>query len=73
MLQVGIGLGVAVASLLVEQLGFEQVTHLDIIQPAQEHAEQIVGNVVRKLGYTPVFRSRPVYSERDILNFINTD
>ena len=51
----------------------QQITHLDIIQPAQEHAEQIVGNVVRKLGYTPVFRSRAVYSERDILNFIKTD
>ena len=44
--------------------------NLDLIVPAQEHAEQIVANLILSAGYTPVFRARPVYSENEIIRLI---
>ena len=34
--------------------------------PAQEHAEQILGNLIASLGLQPVFRARPVYLEKEM-------
>ena len=48
----------------------EDMGNLDLIQPAQEHAEQIVSNLIRGMGYTPVFRARPIYDEREIIRFV---
>jgi hypothetical protein len=38
--------------------------------PAQEHAEQIVANLILRMGYTPVFRARPIYDERELIRFV---
>lgn len=48
----------------------EDMAHLDLIQPAQEHAEQIVSNLIRGMGYKPVLRARPIYDEREIIRFV---
>ena len=48
----------------------EDMGNLDLIVPAQEHAEQIVANLILSAGYTPVFRARPVYSENEIIRLI---
>ncbi len=47
-----------------------QIPQLDMVQPAQEHAEQIIGNLIASLGYTPIFRVRPVYQEFDFVRLI---
>ncbi len=48
----------------------EDMGNLDLIQPAQEHAEQIVSNLIRGMGYKPVLRARPIYDEREIIRFV---
>ncbi len=48
----------------------EDMGSLDLIQPAQEHAEQIVSNLIRGMGFTPVFKARPIYDEREIIRFV---
>ena len=48
----------------------KQIVKLDILQTAQEHAEQILTNMLLALGYKPVFKTKPVYSEYDIIRFI---
>ncbi len=48
-----------------------QIEKLDIVAPAQEHAEQIMTTFFNRMGYKPVFRSRPLYSENDFIRFIN--
>ena len=48
----------------------EDMGNLDLIQPAQEHAEQIVSNLIKGMGYKPVFRVRPIYDEREIIRFV---
>lgn len=48
----------------------EDMGNLDLIQPAQEHAEQIVSNLIRGMGYKPVLRARPIYDEREIISFV---
>lgn len=48
-----------------------QLPDMDLVQPAQEHAEQVIGNLVAALGYKAVFRARPVYEEFDFVRLIN--
>ena len=48
----------------------EDMGNLDLIVPAQEHAEQIVANLILSMGYTPVFRARPIYDERELIRFV---
>ena len=48
----------------------EDMGNLDLIQPAQEHAEQIVSNLIRGMGYKPVLRARPIYDEREMIRFV---
>lgn len=48
----------------------EDMGNLDLIEPAQEHAEQIVANLIRGMGYTPVFKARPIYTERELIRFV---
>ena len=47
-----------------------EIPQLDMIRPAQEHAEQILGNLISSLGYTPVFKVRPEYQEFDFVRLI---
>ena len=48
-----------------------EIPKLDMVRPAQEHAEQILGNLIASLGYTPIFKARPVYQEFDFVRLIN--
>ena len=48
-----------------------ELPQMDLVQPAQEHAEQVLGNLISALGYKPVFRARPVYEEFDFVRLIN--
>ena len=48
-----------------------QLPDMDLVLPAQEHAEQVLGNLVAALGYKPVFRARPVYEEFDFVRLVN--
>lgn len=48
----------------------EDLSQLDLVVPAQEHAEQILGNLIAGLGLQPVFRARPVYLEKEIIRFV---
>ncbi len=47
----------------------EEMSALDLIAPAQDHAEQIVTNFLNSLGLKPVFQ-RPNYSEKEIIRFV---
>lgn len=47
-----------------------ELPQMDLVQPAQEHAEQVLGNLITALGYKPVFRARPVYEESDFVRLI---
>ena len=46
------------------------MSSLDLVVPAQEHAEQIITNLFNSLGYKPVFRQRPVYSDNELIQFV---
>lgn len=48
-----------------------ELPKMDLVQPAQEHAEQVMGNLLTALGYKPVFKARPVYEEFDFVRLIN--
>ena len=48
-----------------------ELPQMDLVEPAQEHAEQVLGNLISALGYTPVFRAKPVYEEFDFVRLIN--
>ena len=48
-----------------------ELPDMDLVQPAQEHAEQVLGNMISALGYKAVFRARPVYEEFDFVRLIN--
>ncbi len=47
-----------------------EIPQLDMVRPAQEHAEQIIGNLLSSLGYTPIFKVRPEYQEFDFVRLI---
>jgi hypothetical protein len=47
-----------------------QLSKLDLIQPAQEHAEATIANIISSLGYTPVLKAKPVYAENEIIRFV---
>ena len=46
------------------------LSSLDLVVPAQEHAEQLITHLLNSFGYKPVFRKRPVYTERELLQFV---
>ena len=48
----------------------EDLGQLDLIVPAQEHAEQVLGNIVASMGLQPVFRTRAVYTDGEIIRFV---
>lgn len=48
-----------------------QLPDMDLVLPAQEHAEQVIGNLIAALGYKAVFRARPIYEEFDFVRLIN--
>ena len=48
-----------------------ELSQMDLVEPAQEHAEQVLGNMISALGYKPVFRAKPVYEEFDFVRLIN--
>lgn len=48
----------------------EQIPDMDLIAPAQQHAELVLSNLISSMGYTPVFKARPVYREFDFVRLI---
>lgn len=47
-----------------------QIPKMDLIAPAQQHAELVLSTLISSMGYTPVFKARPVYRELDFVRLI---
>ena len=51
----------------------EKLSDYGLIDPAQDQAEVIIANIVRKMGLEPVFERRSVYENQELIRFVNTN
>ena len=51
----------------------EKLNEYDLIGPAQDQAEAIITNIVRKMGLEPVFERRSVYENQELIRFVKTN
>ena len=51
----------------------EKLNDYGLIDPAQDQAEVIIANIVRKMGLEPVFERRSVYENQELIRFVTTN
>jgi hypothetical protein len=49
----------------------QKLYEYDLIEPAQDQAEVIIGSIVRKMGLEPVFERHPVYENQELIRFVS--